>query len=127
MTDDAGTEDVRVGGADAGTSEDRGGPDRPRARDLVRRRSRSYRAPETGRHHHIGAAPERQPVLGEQGTSYVGTSPVQLAARTTAQLEVQRDRLQTEMASAAQELRFEDAAALRDDLDRVQAELERRA
>ena len=37
------------------------------ARDLVRKRSRSYRAPETGRHHHIGAAPELQPVLGEDG------------------------------------------------------------
>jgi len=57
---------------------------RPSARDLVRRRSRSYRAPDTGRHHHIGAAPELQPVLGDDGPSSVGTSPVQLAARTVA-------------------------------------------
>lgn len=99
---------------------------RPSARDLVRRRSRTYRAPETGRHHHIGAAPERQPVLGEQGTSYVGTSPVQLAGRTLAQLQAQRARLASDMARAAEELRFEDAAALRDDLDRVDAEIARR-
>jgi hypothetical protein len=38
---------------------------RPTARDLVRRRSGTYRRPETGRHHHIGAAPELQPLLGE--------------------------------------------------------------
>ena len=101
-------------------------PDKPTARDLVRRRSRTYRAPETGRHHHIGAAPERQPVLGESGTSYVGTSPVQLAARTTAQLHDQAERLRTAMATAAAELRFEDAGALRDDLSRVEAELQRR-
>ena len=103
------------------------GKEKPSARDLVRKRSRTYRAPETGRHHHIGAAPERQPVLGDHGTSYVGTSPVQLAARTTAQLEAQRDRLGSDMAEAAEALRFEDAAALRDDLDRVQAELSRRS
>ena len=101
-------------------------PARPSARDLVRRRSRSYRAPETGRHHHIGAAPERQPVLGEAGTSYVGTSAVQLSARTTAQLQAQAERLRTEMAAAAADLRFEDAGALRDDVGRVEAELDRR-
>jgi excinuclease UvrABC helicase subunit UvrB len=99
---------------------------RPRARDLVRKRSRSYRAPETGRHHHIGAAPERQPVLGEQGPSYVGTSAVQLAARTVAQLQAQRARLERDMAAAAEALRFEQAAHLRDELDRVDAELARR-
>jgi NADPH:quinone reductase-like Zn-dependent oxidoreductase len=97
------------------------------ARELVRRRSRTYRAPETGRHHHIGAAPERQPVLGEAGTSYVGTAPVQLAERTVQQLTEQRDRLREAMASAAADLRFEQAAGLRDDHDRVEAELQRRA
>ncbi len=97
------------------------------ARDLVRRRSRTYTAPETGRHHHIGAAPDLQPLLGEDGTSsYVGTSDVQLASRTPAQLQEQRARLEREMAAAAADLRFEQAAALRDDLDRVTAELERR-
>lgn len=102
-------------------------PPRPSARDLVRKRSRTYRAPETGRHHHIGAAPELQPVLGEDGSSYVGTSDVQLAARTVAQLEAHAERLRTGMASAAAGLRFEDAARLRDDLGRVEAELARRA
>ncbi len=99
---------------------------RPSARDLVRKRSRTYRAPETGRHHHIGAAPELQPVLGEDGHSYVGTSPVQLAARTLAQLQAQVERLRCDMAAAASGLRFEDAAALRDDLGRVEAELRSR-
>ena len=102
-------------------------PDRPSARDLVRRRSRTYRAPDTGRHHHIGAAPELQPVLGESGTSFSGTSPVQLAARTPAQLQGQAERIRTAMAAAAEDLRFEDAAALRDDLTRVEAELARRS
>ena len=100
--------------------------DRPSARDLVRRRSRTYRAPDTGRHHHIGAAPERQPVLGEDGTSFVGTSPVQLSDRTRAQLQTQAEHLRDDMAAAAAALEFERAAALRDDLTRVEAELARR-
>lgn len=100
--------------------------DKPSARDLVRRRSRSYKAPETGRHHHVGAAPDLQPVLGEDGAAYLETSAVQLASRTVAQLAQQRDRLARAMAEAAAELRFEDAAALRDDLDRVDGELARR-
>lgn len=65
-------------------------------------------------------------MLGEDGSSYVGTSQVQLAARTVAQLHAQADRVRAEMAAAAADLRFEDAAALRDDLGRVEAELARR-
>ena len=99
----------------------------PSGRDLVRRRSRTYRRDETGRHHHIGAALELQPVLGEDGVQYVGTSDVQLAARTVAQLEQQRTRIERDMAAAAQELRFEDAGRLRDDLSRVTVELARRS
>lgn len=103
------------------------GDEKPTARDLVRKRSRTYKAPETGRHHHIGAAPELQPLLGEGGSAaYVETSDVQLASRTVAQLELQRDQLRRQMAAAASDLRFEDAAALRDDVDRVEAELARR-
>ena len=98
----------------------------PRARDLVRRRARSYTRDETGRHHHIGAAPERQPLLGDGGMQYVGASPVQLASRTVAQLEAQRARLDRQMAEAAAALAFERAAALRDDLAAVDAELARR-
>lgn len=100
--------------------------DRPSARDLVRKRARSYARDETGRHHHIGAAPELQPVLGDEGSEYVTTSDVQLASRTVAQLEQQRDRVEREMAAAAQDLRFEDAARLRDDLSRLTVELARR-
>lgn len=101
-------------------------PGAPSARDLVRRRSRSYARDETGRHHHIGAAPELQPVLGEDGSEYVSTSDVQLASRTVAQLEQQRARIEAAMTQAAEDLRFEDAARLRDDLSRVTVELARR-
>ena len=100
--------------------------DKPTARDLVRKRSRSYRRDETGRHHHIGAAPDLQPLLGDDGMQYVGTSPVQLASRTVAQLRQQRARLEQQMAEAAAGLEFEQAAALRDDLAAVDAELARR-
>ena len=98
----------------------------PSARDLVRRRSRSYKRDETGRHHHIGAAPERQPLLTEEGATLIGTSAVQLASRTVAQLARQRESIAVRMAAAAEELRFEDAARLRDELAAVDAELERR-
>ena len=97
------------------------------ARDLVRKRSRSYRRDETGRHHHIGAAPDRQPMLGDDGATLVGTSAVQLASRTVAQLRHQRSAIESAMAAAADELRFEEAARLRDDLAAVETELERRS
>lgn len=100
--------------------------DKPTARDLVRKRRGDYRAPETGRHHHIGAAPENQPMLGDDGMEYVGTSPVQLASRTTAQLQQQRTRLEAAMAQASAALEFERAAGLRDDVAAVDAELTRR-
>ncbi len=101
-------------------------PPRPSARDLVRKRRGVYRAPETGRHHHIGAAPERQPLLGEDGAEYVETAAVQLAERTVAQLEAQRERTRTKMAAAAADLDFELAARLRDALAAVDVELGRR-
>ena len=103
-----------------------GEPERPSARDLVRKRRGDYRAPETGRHHHIGAAPERQPLLGEDGAEYVETAAVQLAERTVAQLTAQRERIAAQMASAAEALDFERAARLRDALAAVDAELARR-
>ncbi len=96
------------------------------ARDQVRKRSRVYKQDETGRHHHIGAAPERQPVLTEDGATLIGTSAVQLASRTVAQLQQHRARTERQMTTAANDLRFEDAARLRDDLAAVDAELERR-
>ena len=97
------------------------------ARELVRRRSRTYRQDETGRHHHMGAAPEEQPLLTDEGATRIGTSAVQLASRTVPQLRQQRERIAGSMAGAAAELRFEDAARLRDDLAAVDAELQRRA
>jgi excinuclease UvrABC nuclease subunit len=100
--------------------------DKPSARDLVRKRSRSYRRDETGRHHHIGAAPEQQPLLTDEGATLIGTSAVQLASRTLPQLREQRDRIAQQMATAAEALDFERAALLRDDLAAVDGELERR-
>ena len=101
--------------------------ERPSARDLVRKRAGTYKQDETGRHHHIGAAPERQPMLTEDGATLIGTSAVQLASRTVAQLQEQRARTERDMAAAAADLRFEDAARLRDDLAALDAELERRS
>lgn len=98
----------------------------PRARDLVRKRSRSYQRDETGRHHHIGAAPELQPLLTDGGASLIGTSAVQLTSRTVAQLREQRTRTERQMALAAADLRFEDAARLRDELAALDGELGRR-
>lgn len=98
----------------------------PSARDLVRRRSRSYARDETGRHHHMGGAPESQPLLTDDGATLIGTSAVQLASRTVPQLRAQRERIGAEMTAAAAELRFEDAARLRDDLAAVDGELGRR-
>ena len=98
----------------------------PSGRDLVRRRSRTYRRDETGRHHHIGAAPEAQPLLTDDGAVLIGTSAVQLASRTVVQLRGLRERTVAGMAAAADELRFEDAARLRDDLAALDAELGRR-
>ena len=100
---------------------------RPSARDLVRKRSGAYRRPETGRHHHLGAAPELQPLLGDDGAQYVGTSSVQLASRTLAQLQEQRARLGARMTEAATALEFELAASLRDEVAAVEAEIRRRA
>ena len=96
------------------------------ARELVRRRRRDYRAPDTGRHHHLGSVPERQPLLGEQGAEYVETAAAQLAERTVLQLERQREHTHTRMEQAALELDFEAAARLRDALAAVDGELARR-
>lgn len=97
-----------------------------RARDLVRRRRGTYRTPDTGRHHHLGAAPGRQPVLGDDGATYVETAPVQLASRTVAQLGEQRFRYESAMRRAAEDLDFEEAARLRDCVTAVSTELARR-
>ncbi len=112
-----------------------------RARDLVGRR-RQRRVPETGRVHHLGAAPAVMPVLGGDGSSATAetadspappetgstrTAAVQLASRTQWELQRLLADIGTEMAAAAAALDFEAAARLRDELARVQAEMDRRA
>ena len=102
-------------------------PARSSARDLVRRRSRTYAAPDTGRMHHIGGAPDAVPVHTEDGVAVARTTSWQLADRTPVQLTAQRSSTEREMAEAARVLDFERAGRLRDDLVAVDAELARRA
>ena len=99
---------------------------RPSARDLVRKRSRTYAAPDTGRMHHIGGAPEVVPVHTEDGVVVARATSWQLADRTPGQLSTQRTRTALEMAEAAEALDFERAGRLRDELTAVDAELARR-
>lgn len=104
-------------------------PEEPRVsgRELSRRRRGTYGGAETGRHHHIGAAPANQPRLGDEGAAeYVQTAAVQLAARTGTQLRRQRARHQAAMRAAAERLDFETAARERDSVAAVTAELDRR-
>lgn len=100
--------------------------DRPSARDLVRRRSRTYRAPDTGRMHHIGAAPDVVPVHTDDGVTTARATSWQLADRTVVQLRAQRVATASEMSRAAGALDFEQAARLRDELAALDAELSRR-
>jgi excinuclease UvrABC helicase subunit UvrB len=100
---------------------------RPSARDLVRKRRGSYQAPDTGRHHHLGGAPEKMPLHDADGARYTETTAVQLASRTVPQMEAQRAALVLQMAEASAALDFERAAAVRDDLARVDGELARRS
>ncbi|MCW2607111.1 MAG: hypothetical protein JWO60_1804 [Frankiales bacterium] len=99
---------------------------RPSARDLVRTRSRSYRAGDTGRRHHIGAAPEAVPVHTDDGVAVARATSWQLADRTVSQLRAQQEQTERGMARAAEELDFERAGRLRDELAAVREELQRR-
>ena len=97
-----------------------------RARDLVGRR-RQRKAADTGRVHHLGAAPRLMPVLeGDKVETSTRTAAVQLAARTRWELEQLLADIDSEMAAAAAALDFEQAGRLRDELGRVRAELDRR-
>jgi excinuclease UvrABC helicase subunit UvrB len=97
-----------------------------RARDLVGRR-RQRKAADTGRVHHLGAAPRLMPVLEGDGVeTSTRTAAVQLAARTRWELEQLLADIDAEMAAAAAALDFERAGRLRDELGRVRAELDRR-
>lgn len=97
-------------------------PPRPSARDLVRKRTR-YRAPDTGRRHHIGAAPAAVPVHTDEGVGVARTTAWQLADRTPTQLREQRASTQEQMRVAAESLDFEAAARLRDELAALDDEL----
>lgn len=84
--------------------------------------------PDTGRRHHIGAAPAELTVLREDGTVVTTrTAPVQLADLTDAQLIRLASTIDTEMAQAASALEFELAAHLREEAAAARRELERRA
>lgn len=100
-----------------------------RARDLVGRR-RPRKAPETGRVHHLGAAPAIMPVLEDDdaGTSGASTrtAAVQLASRTRWELDRLVEDISAEMAAASAALDFELAGRSRDELARVHAEIDRR-
>lgn len=98
-----------------------------RARDLVGRR-KQHKPRDSGRVHHLGAAPPVMPVLHEGGAeSTTRTAAVQLASRTRWELEQLLADITSEMAAAAAALDFERAGRLRDDLAQVQEELDRRA
>jgi hypothetical protein len=101
-------------------------PGSGRARDLVGRR-RQRKAPDTGRVHHLGAAPAVLPVLGGGAETSTRTAAVQLASRTRWELDQLHADLGAEMAAAATALDFERAGRLRDELALVQDEIERRA
>ena len=101
-------------------------PDRPSARDLVRKRAGSYQAPETGRRHHIGAAPDAVPVHTDDGVGVTRATSWQLADRTPSQLLEQQAATTAAMQRAAGALDFETAARLRDELTALDAELTRR-
>ncbi len=99
------------------------------AQDLSRRRSTRRRYVDTGRRHHLGAAPAEMPVYGQDG-AIVGTTRTsrhQLASLTLHQLEVLAAAIGTEMAAAAADLEFETARTRRDEAADVAAELARRA
>jgi len=97
-----------------------------RARDLVGRR-RPSKPRDTGRVHHLGAAPEAMPVLDDSGAeTSTRTAAVQLASRTRWELDRLLADIAAEMAEAAAALNFELAAGLRNELVQVQAELDRR-
>jgi len=87
-----------------------------RGRELSRRRARRAALPETGRRHHIGAAPQQLVVRREDGSvDLTWTAPIQLADQTDAQLVALAERIESEMSLAAADLDFERAAHLREE------------
>lgn len=101
-------------------------PRRRQADELSRRRAGRYRAPETGRVHHLGQAPALQPVVTSDGVEMSEAAAVRLARLMDAQVVALGEDLRARMASAAQAMDFEGAARLRDEAAAVDAELARR-
>lgn len=79
--------------------------------------------------HHLGAAPEWMPVLGPDGRQVGRTrvSPLQLASRTTFQLQRLLTAVEEQMRTTAAAGDYEAAAGHRDEAVAVRAELERRS
>ena len=97
-----------------------------RGRELVGRR-RQRKSPDTGRVHHLGAAPAVMPVLRDDGAGApTRTAAVQLASRTRWELDRLAEDISAEMAAASAALDFERAGRLRNELDKVRHELDRR-
>ena len=99
-----------------------------RGRELSRRRTKRTALPDTGRRHHIGAAPSQLTALREDGVVVVTrTSPVQLADQTVAQLDRLAAHIESQMSAASAALEFEKAADHREEALAVRRELQRRA
>lgn len=77
--------------------------------------------------HHIGAAPDEVPVHTDAGVGATRATGWQLADRTPRQLDDLREATAAAMTAAAGALEFERAAALRDELGAIEAEVDRRA
>jgi hypothetical protein len=102
-------------------------PGSGRGRELSRTRKARSAPVETGRRHHLGSAPELMPVWLPDGSIITTrTSTAQLADQNPAQLNRLLSRMHNEMATAAAELDFEQAAHVRDEITVVEAELARR-
>lgn len=86
-----------------------------------------YRAAETGRQHHLGSPPPRQPVLADDGTGWTAAAAPRLRELHDAELAGLAERLRAAMAAASARLAFEEAAGLREELRAVEAERARRA
>ena len=97
------------------------------ARDLVRRRARTYRGAETGRQHHLGEPPPRAPVHTEDGVAWTETTAPRLRELPLRQLDDLAAQLQAAMTRASEHLDFEGAAGHLAELRHVQTEQARRA
>ena len=114
----------RVGDEQPGRAER---PRRRRADELSRRRRTRGVVPDTGRQHHLGGPPPAAPVHGPDGeVDWTDAAPVRVRQLHDRELTALAGRLSSAMTAAAGEARYEEAARLRDRLEVVSEELERR-